>query len=145
MPDFSSYSLAVFFHDQMIFSSSDKGLRPLWNFLCGYCGKDHNLVLHDKVIGLAAARLAVYSGIFTEIQTNLVSLPAKIFLEDNGITLLARDITDRIMNRDRSSVCPGEIIALNHPKRHDFYAGIRSLMDKSLERDENKEVDLRTM
>jgi len=39
------------------------------------------LILHDKVIGLAAARLIVYSGVIAEIVTRVASLPAKKFLE----------------------------------------------------------------
>jgi hypothetical protein len=112
-PDFAKYSLALVQSDKIIFSSKERGLKPLWDCLENYRQKKESFILHDKVIGLAAARLAVYSGIISGIQTLLISQPANKFLEENGIKIKADEIVANILTQDRRSICPGEIIALN--------------------------------
>jgi hypothetical protein len=72
-----------------------------------------NFILFDKVIGLAAARLVVYSGIIAAIHTRLISQPAKQLLKENSIKIEADEIVANILRKDKSAVCPGEIIALN--------------------------------
>ncbi len=119
-PDFSKYSLAVYEQHQLIYSSRDTGLRPLFDCLQTLRGKS-GLILHDKVIGLAAARLTVYSGIISEIITTVTSMPAKKFLEENGMMIEAYDVAANIMTRDGSSVCPGEIIALSTDDADNFF------------------------
>lgn len=126
-PDFSKYSLAVYDKDQLIHSSRDTGLRPLFDCLQILRGKS-GLMLHDKVIGLAAARLIVYSGIISKIITPVISIPAKKYLEDNSIMIEAYDVANNIMTRDRSAVCPGEVIALNTDEADDFMQKIKAML-----------------
>ena len=85
MPDFSKYSLALFEGNKLIYSSSDKGLRPLFDCLEKNKGKS-GLILHDKLIGLAAAKLIVYSGVVTEVITNIASIPAKSIWKINVLS-----------------------------------------------------------
>jgi hypothetical protein len=83
--------------------------------------------LYDKVIGLAAAKLVVYSGIISEIQTLLISQPAKKFLEENGIKIEAEKTVANILTQDRRSICPGEIIALNTAEPNTFSKKIMAM------------------
>jgi hypothetical protein len=131
IPDFSKYSLALFRGDDLLYSSDEKGLQPLFHCTQKYKGKS-GLLLHDKVIGLAAAKLIVYSGIIREVITTVASIPAKKFLEDNGIIIRASNVTANIMTKDRSAVCPGEVIALNTEKPDDFMRKIKEMLDKKL-------------
>ena len=110
-PDFEKYTLALIEEDKVIYSSERHGLQPLMDCIADN-SKKKNLVLHDKVMGLAAAKLIVYAAIISSIFTTLVSRPAKKFLEENGIQIIADEIVENIMTRDRSAVCPGEIIAM---------------------------------
>jgi len=80
-PDFSKYSLALVQGDKIIYSSDDSGLTPLWDCLEKYRQAKDKFILFDKVIGLAAARLVVYSGIIAAIHTRLISQPAKQLLK----------------------------------------------------------------
>lgn len=128
MPDFSKYSLALFEGNRLIFSSTDAGLRPLFESLEKYTGKT-GLILHDKVIGLAAAKLIVYTGIIAEVIAGVVSVPAKKFLKDNNIIISARHVAPNIMTRDGSAVCPGEVIALNTETPADFIRQIKTMLD----------------
>ena len=126
-PDFSKYSLALFEEKRLIFSSTDAGLRPLFESLDRYAGKT-GLILYDKVIGLAAAKLIVYTAIIAEVIAGVASVPAKKFL-DNNIVISARHVVPNIMTRDRSAVCPGEVIALNTEDPADFIRQIKTMLD----------------
>jgi len=127
IPDFTRYSLALLEGDKLIHSSTKSGLRPLWDALTVFCGKS-GLVLHDKVVGLAAARLIVHSGMIAKILTGVASLPARQFLGNTGIALCALDIVDNILTKDQSAVCPGELIALGTSDQDAFIQKIRAML-----------------
>lgn len=127
-PDFSKYSLALIEKNELIYSSQENGLRPLFDCLQKYKGKS-GLILHDKVIGLAAAKLIVYSGIIAEVVTTIASAPAKKYLENNRIAITADDVAANIMTRDRKAVCPGEIIALDTAAPNDFICKIKTMLN----------------
>ncbi|MEN6637604.1 MAG: DUF1893 domain-containing protein [Smithella sp.] len=128
IPDFTRYSLALLEGEMLIYESCGGGLRPLWDALEKFQGKS-GLILHDKVIGLAAARLIVYSGVIAEIVTRVASLPAKKFLENNGVALRAFHVAANILTRDQSAVCPGEVIALSTSDPNVFLQKIRAMME----------------
>jgi len=86
------------------------------------------LILHDKVIGLAAARLIVQSGMIAGSSRRVASLPAKQFLENNGVALTAFDVAANILTQDKSAVCPGEVIALNTSDPDAFLQKIKVMM-----------------
>jgi hypothetical protein len=126
-PDFEKYTLALIEEDKIIFSSQRHGLQPLIDCLTNN-NKKKNLVLHDKVIGLAAAKLIVYAAIISSISTTLISEPAKNFLIENGIKFFAEKVVKNILTRDRISVCPGEIIAMNTKEPDAFSRKIMTML-----------------
>jgi len=128
-PDFTKYSLALVDENKIIFFSEGHGLKPLWDCLENYRQTKDSFILYDKVIGLAAAKLVCYSGIISEIQTLLVSQPAKKFLEDSSISIKAKNTVDNILTKDRQSICPGEIIALRSETPEDFHAKIIAMLN----------------
>jgi hypothetical protein len=107
-PDFSQYSLALIKDNEMIFSSKESCLRTLAETVAKFKGKLADCVLHDKVVGLAAARLIVYSGMISSVMTPLLSMQAKELLENENIAMDAEAVVDNIMNKDRSGICPME-------------------------------------
>jgi hypothetical protein len=127
-PDFTRYSLALVDENKIIFFSEGHGLKPLWDCLENYRQSKKSLILYDKVIGLAAAKLVVYSGIISQIQTLLVSQPAKKYLEENNIQIKAKNTVDNILTKNRQSICPGEIIALSSETPDDFRAKIKKML-----------------
>jgi len=126
-PDFRCYSLALLEDGMIIHSSRGSGLRPLWDALEKYSGKS-GLILHDKVMGLAAARMIDRSGMIDEVYTAIVSSPARQFLNDCGIRLTAIQVVPNILTNDKSSVCPGEIIAINTSEPDAFYRQIKAML-----------------
>lgn len=130
-PDFGKYSLALIRGDEIIFSAEGQGLRPLVDCLGKYAQTKGKLVLHDKVMGLAAARMVVYSGIISAVHTRIVSRPAQKLLEESGIKLYAEEVAANILTKDRSAICPGEVIALNTAEQHEFVKQVRAMLGYS--------------
>jgi hypothetical protein len=130
-PDFNKYSLALVQGDKIVYSSESSGLKPLWDCLEKYRQSKDKFILFDKVIGLAAARLVVYSGIIEVIHTRLISQPAKQFLKENKIKIKADEIVANILRKDKSAVCPGEIIALNTDDQQEFSAKVAAMISGS--------------
>lgn len=128
IPDFTCYSLALLNGGEIVYSSEGSGLRPLWKALEKFEGQS-GLTLHDKVMGLAAARLVARSGIIAGIFTLVASLPAKEFLEECSIGLTAVDYAANILTKDKSAVCPGELIALETPNPDAFFRRINAMMN----------------
>ena len=87
------------------------------------------LMLHDKVIRLAAARLIVCRKIIGRVITTVASIPAKSFLENNGISITAFNVVANIMTKDKSAICPGEVIALNTEAADDFSLKIKEMLN----------------
>lgn len=108
-------TIKIIFGDKLIFVSSEKGLRPLITFVTSFEGKLSGCTLIDKVIGLAAARLIINSGLISEIFTNVMSVDAKQKLLDHHIVIHASKIIPAILNRDRSDLCPAEKKARSLP------------------------------
>lgn len=129
IPDFTRYSLALFKGESMIHSSTGGGLRPLWEALEMFRGKS-GLVLHDKVTGLAAARLIVRSGIIVEVFTMVASLPACQFLEKNHVALTAFDVAANILTLEKTAVCPGEMIAMDTDDPDVFLQKIQAMLSR---------------
>jgi Domain of unknown function (DUF1893) len=130
-PDFIKYSLALVQGDKIIYSSDGLGLKPLWDCLEKYRQSKDKFILFDKVIGLTAARLVVYSGIITAIHTRLISQPAKQLLQENKIKIEADEVVVNILRKDKSAVCPGEIIALSTDDQDTFLAKIAAMTSGS--------------
>jgi hypothetical protein len=131
IPDFTKYSLALVQGDKVIYSSDGSGIKPLWDCLEKYRQSKDKFILFDKVIGLAAARLVVYSGIITAIHTRLISQPARKLLQENKVKIEADEIVANILRKDKSAICPGEIIALNTDDQNDFLAKISAMISHS--------------
>jgi len=126
--DFTRYSLALIDENKIIFSSAGRGLKPLASCLEIYRHTKNKFILHDKVTGLAAAKLIVYAGFISCVQTLVASQPAKKFLEEHAIKIDAQEVVANILKKDRSSLCPGEVIALNTDREEAFIKQIMTFI-----------------
>ncbi len=129
-PDFDAYSLALLEDDRILHTSREPGLKPLLACLEQFA--DHRgCTLHDRVIGLAAARLIAHSRIIRCVVTGVASDPAELFLSAEGIDIRSDRTVSNILTRDRSDVCPGEKIAMETPEMQPFLEKIHALTGKS--------------
>lgn len=128
---FQDYNLALFSGGRRVITSQGKGLRPLVECLDA-CLDLRGCVLHDKILGLAAARLAADSGIVREIVARTASEPAVRFLQSRGLPLEAEETVPAILTQDGGAVCPGERIALAVEDPARFEAAIRAMIASGL-------------
>ena len=126
MPDFSRYSLALLKDGKIIFSSDKKGLRPLVECVDKY--KLKGCILHDKVIGLAAARLIVYSGMIHSVLAGIVSKKARDLLEENHIGVTADMVVEKILDQKRKDTCPMERKAEEMTDNQEFFLDLKKTL-----------------
>jgi len=126
-PDFEKYSLALIKDNEVVYSSEKSGLRPVFECVSACKGKFNNCILHDKVMGLAAARVVVYSGMISEVITLVASRLAKDLLEKNNIKLTACNIVENILTKDKSRICPGELKAQQITDNRDFFMHLNGI------------------
>jgi hypothetical protein len=105
-PDFDRYSLALFHEGRLVFISEKEGLRPLVECIRACRGNFSGCELHDRAIGLAAAKLVVASeGLITRIATRRVSARGAALLEKHAVPLVADEVVPVLLNRDRTGPC----------------------------------------
>ncbi len=94
MTDYADFSLVLIKDGKEIYSSKESGLKPLIECIKKF--KLKNCTLYDKVVGLAAAKIIVYSGMIDSVITPVCSKPAKEFLTKNKIKIESEQIVDNI-------------------------------------------------
>jgi hypothetical protein len=127
-PDFNRYALALIHEDRIVFTSEKPGLEPILECLDACRGHYRDCILHDRVFGLAAARLMAPADLIRTVVTRAVSRPALAYLEARGIDVQAEAVVAGILTRDRSRVCPGEVIALETDDPDLFVRRIMGMM-----------------
>ena len=124
VPDFTKYSLALIKDDKILFSSEKSGLRPLIECVKEFKNKVKDCILYDKIVGLAAARLILYSEMINSVFTDIVSEKGKEFLEKNNIELDSKEIVDNILNNKKDGICPMEQKAIEIEDNELFFLEI---------------------
>ena len=123
-PDFSEYKLLLLKDGKEVYKSNHDGLRPLI-YCIRECKDLKDCLLFDKVIGLAAARLILHTGIIKEIKAGLASEPAIELLRKNNVKIESQEVVKNILRMDRTDVCPREKKALTM-SNEEFYNEIRN-------------------
>lgn len=106
----NNYKLVVVKEGNIVFSSLDRGIKPVYQI---YTNGQHLLegaYISDRVTGKAAAMIlskANIAGIYTEI----ISEPAIKIFKDNNISLIYESKVDYILNREKNGSCPIEKIS----------------------------------
>jgi hypothetical protein len=132
VPDFSKYALALIHDGEIVYSSKNQGIAPLVECIETCAPRYRDCLLHDRVIGLAAAKLVVASGMIRSVVAGVSSQPALDFLRGRGIPMESRSTVPHIMARDGSSICPMEqrAMATEDPdlflnELKDFFRGLK--------------------
>ncbi len=83
----------------------------------------------DKVVGKAAAMLFQLAGI-SVLHTEIISKPAKEFLEKTGIVFTYDIVTDKIINRKGDGLCPMETAVMNIDNSDEGFIAIKNKLDE---------------
>lgn len=89
-----------------VYTAEKRGVAPLIEFL--ESGMDFSgFSAADRVVGNGAAFLYALLGI-KELYAGVLSRTAKLTLENGGISVAYRTLTDYIVNRNKTGPCPIE-------------------------------------
>lgn len=107
-----NFTLVAISSDKEVFTSSDRGVKPLLHLLENEKDFLKGASVADKVIGKAAALLMVLGGI-KEVHTNVISEPAAEVFEKHNITFFFDKKVERIINRKGDGLCPMEMLCMD--------------------------------
>lgn len=97
-------SLLVYNNDSLSIHAN-RGVRDLLELLSAEPERLRGAIVADKVIGKAAAALMATGGV-QEVHTNIICTPARELLEQEGIKVFAREEVEKILNKDKTHMCP---------------------------------------
>ena len=106
-----------------------RGVADLWQ-LC-HDGEHFLQGAHiaDKVIGKGAAALMIHGGA-CEVYADVISHPALALLQEHGIEVSYREMTDRIVNRRGDGLCPVETLCVDLTTIDDMVDVISNFINK---------------
>ena len=110
----SDYTCLIIKDGEEVFSSSENGILPIVQGV----SKMNGAFLADKVIGRAAALICVHGGVVA-VHARLMTISAAEVLAGYGILFEADKMVEEILNRDKTGLCPFEILGkeLKCPKQ----------------------------
>lgn len=100
-------TLVIVKEGKVIFSSHDKGIKPMYTVVCNMKEKLHGASVADRVIGRAAAMLCKFANI-KELHTKIISEGAVKVLKSSNIQFTYEEMSSYIKNRDKTGMCPVE-------------------------------------
>lgn len=112
-----------------VFTSSDRGVKPLLHLLEDEKGFLDGASVADKVIGKAAALLMVLGGI-KEVHTNVISEPAVEVFEKHHIPYFYEEKVKRIINRKGDGLCPMETLCMDVEEPSEAFEKIKEWLEK---------------
>lgn len=127
--DVREYSLVLIKDGAIIYSSQRPGLRPLVECVEQCRAKFKECTLYDRIIGLAAARVVVYSDMISLVLTRVSSKAAKELLGMSNIEMKAQRTVENILTHDKSSICPMEKKAQGIEDNKSFFCQLRDIFD----------------
>lgn len=122
-------TLAIVKDNNIIFTSSEKGIKPLFTAVKKYKQELKNASVADRVTGKAAAMLCDYVGI-KQLKTKLISENAVNYLEKTNIIYEFNEKTPYIKNRDKTGMCPIETLSLKSDSIFELIKHIESFLEE---------------
>ena len=110
------------------FTDDGRGISPMMRFISE--GRDlSGYSAADVIVGKAAAMLFVKAGI-KEVYGRVMSEAAKEYLESRGIPLGFTTLTDRIINRQGTDICPMEKAVAEISDPEEGYAALKAKLEE---------------
>ena len=119
-------SLVIVKKGKVLFETQKEGIT---GFLEAIERLDKNLIAAsaaDKIVGVAAAMLCVYSGVTSVFALTISKEGIKVLI-DNNIAYWLEKAVPNILNRDKKDVCPFEKLAMISGNSEEAYVKLKSL------------------
>jgi len=123
----SDDTLQIYRDENLIFSSEEDQLLPLMEYLADNATGQPPVTIFDKIMGNAAALLAVKANC-REVYSPLGSELAMETLEKHGIEYHLSEIVPYIMRPDGKGMCPMEKLSIGKGPE-DFYREMKSRIE----------------
>jgi len=123
-------TLCVVNAGQIVFTSKDKGIVPLYKAITDRPAVFCAAVVADKVIGKAAAMILVGLGV-GEVDTEVISKPAEAVLANAGVAVHYRQLVERIENRTGTGLCPAESLAMDAANVEELLPRVREFLTQA--------------
>ncbi|MBR1823791.1 MAG: DUF1893 domain-containing protein [Ruminococcus sp.] len=114
--------------DGDFFTDDGRGISPMIRFI----GENRDLNGYsaaDIIVGKAAAMLFVRAGIVS-VHGRTMSVSAREFLERHGIACTFETLTERIINRQGTDVCPMEKTVVEIEDVEDGYRALKTRLEE---------------
>jgi len=121
-------ALAIVRDGRVIFSSSDKGIKPLYTAVKEQKNELEGSSVADRVTGKAAAMLCEHAGI-KQLKTRLISDNAINVLKETNILYEYDEHAPYIKNRDKTGMCPVETLSMKVENIDELLQGIENFLD----------------
>lgn len=108
---FNKYTCIVFKDDTIVFSSKEKGIKPIIDIINLNINIE-SCIIYDILIGKAAALLYSYLKV-KKVYTKTISELAIPIFKKNNIEFEYDIKTKQIINRNKTGLCPMEEVVLN--------------------------------
>ncbi len=124
-------SLVIVKNKKVLFETKNIGIN---GFLQAIENLDKNLVkssVADKIMGVAAAMLCVYTGV-SSVFAMTISDPGIKVLKDNKISYVFENKVSNILNHNKTDVCPFEKQAIASINSEEAYMKLKILSDQMI-------------
>lgn len=121
-------ALAIVKDGKLVFSSYERGIKPLYTAVEQLKDELESSSVADKVTGKAAAMLCKYANI-KELNTKLISENAISVLEETSIIYEYDESAPYIKNRDKTGMCPVETLSLKTNNINELLSGIANFLE----------------
>lgn len=108
-------------NNELFFESNEQGIRPVINCLKKCRKKAQGAQAFDKVVGAAAALLFVFAEV-SEVNGLVGSHGAVKILTEAGIKNNFKKIVPKILNKDKTDLCPMEKLSAGKTPEEFFEA-----------------------
>ncbi len=126
-------TLAIVKEGKILFTSTDKGIKPMYTAVVELKEELKGASAADRVIGRAAAILFKYAGI-KELYTKLISNEAIKVFENSNIKFFYDEGSPYIKNRDKTDMCPVEKLSQGVDNPEELIQRISKFLDSMKQR-----------
>ena len=126
-----SFNLVIVKSGKIIFETKKQGIT---GFLHAIEELNQDLVkasIADKIVGIAAAKLCIYSRISSVFALTVSEEGLKV-LQDNNILCLFEKKVIKILNQSKTDMCPFEKLAMDSGSSEEAYKKLRFFAKKLL-------------
>lgn len=120
------WNLVIAKEGQVLFSSRERGVAPLFQVVQSMGKSLHNAAVADRIVGSAVAMLCLHARI-TSVYAGIASQGALDMLKGQGVIVSSKSTVPYISNYDGTDLCPFEKLAGSCQGPSQLFAALQSL------------------